>query len=142
MRYYSESTGTTYIKGIHQTMPEDAVEISDELFDSVIASPPPGKVRGHKDGLPFLMDAPPPTADQLAMDERKWRDAELPLSDGVVARHRDQIEAGVTSSLEPDQYKALQAYRQALRNWPEGAAFPDSTKRPVAPDWLATLASK
>lgn len=142
MRYYSESTGTTYIDGVHKAMPDDVVEMSDEIFDEVVANAPIDKVRGHKNGLPFLMDPPPPTADQLAADERKWRDSELSLSDGVVARHRDQVEAGAESSLSPEQYKALQTYRQALRDWPDSPDFPNTTKRPAAPDWLAPLVGK
>lgn len=66
MRYYSKSTGCTYLDGIHDFMPADAVEISDDRYQSVIANPSPGKIRSHDaDGLPILIDPPPfvPTAD-------------------------------------------------------------------------------
>lgn len=32
---------------------------------------------------------------------------------------------------------ALQGFRMDLRDWPESEAFPDVTRRPVEPDWLA-----
>lgn len=62
------------------------------------------------------------------------------MSDGAVDRHPDQVEAGSTTYLTADQYKALQA--QALRDWPESASFPDNIKRPIAPDWFIPPSSK
>ncbi len=68
MRYYSKSTGATYLSGVHTELPPDAVEISAERYESVIANPTAGKVRSHDtDGLPILIDPLPyvPTADGL-----------------------------------------------------------------------------
>lgn len=68
MRYYSKKTGCTYLDGIHTDMPSDAIPISEEIYQSVIASPQAGKIRSHDaDGLPILIDPPPyvPTADEL-----------------------------------------------------------------------------
>ncbi len=67
-RYYSQSTGTTYIKGLHLNMPPDAVPITEERYRSVIANPPAGKQRVHDaDGLPYLVDQVQavPTAAEL-----------------------------------------------------------------------------
>lgn len=67
--YYSETTGCIYLPAIHgDAMPTDAVPISAERYEQVIANPAPGKVRSHDgDGLPVLVDPPPvvPTADFL-----------------------------------------------------------------------------
>ncbi len=58
-RFYSQSTQTTYLSGINAEMPADVVEISEELYISVIGNPEPGKVRVHgENGLPYLIDAP------------------------------------------------------------------------------------
>lgn len=69
MRYYSPTTGSTYLPSIHEGMiPEDAVPIDEPRFLSVIANPPAGKVRSHDEhGLPFLLDAPlPDTEEQIS----------------------------------------------------------------------------
>ncbi|MGY2200010.1 hypothetical protein [Pseudomonas gingeri] len=59
-RFYSQSTQTTYLEGLHLQIPEDAVEISEALYVSVIGNPPLGKVRVHdSQGLPVLVDALP-----------------------------------------------------------------------------------
>ncbi|RON01790.1 hypothetical protein BK659_25090 [Pseudomonas brassicacearum] len=63
--------------------------------------------------------------------ERAWRDSELFLTDGLVARHRDELEAGVATTLSAAEYESLQTYRRDLRNWPATEAFPELTGRPV-----------
>lgn len=69
MRYYSKTTGCTYLDGMHAVqMPDDAVPITDDRYQSVIANPAPGKIRSHDAaGLPILIDPPPyvPTADEI-----------------------------------------------------------------------------
>lgn len=74
-----------------------------------------------------------------AVAERSWRDTELNATQWPVARHRDELDAGTATTLSADQFVELLAYRQALRDWPAAAAFPESTSRPVAPTWLAAV---
>lgn len=136
MRYYSESTGSTYVSGIHTIMPDDAVEITEDLFKSVIASPPPGKVRLHKNGIPYLGDPQPPTVDELAAIERVWRDAEIAELKWLVDRHRDQSEIGIPTTISPEQLSQLLVYIQALRDWPASPDFPKQKERPKAPFWI------
>lgn len=70
MRYYSKETGSTYLKGIHQNMPPDAVLIDDKRYQSVIANPAPGKIRSHDaGGLPILIDPPAATPTASALCE-------------------------------------------------------------------------
>ncbi len=67
-RYYSKSTGCTYLSGVHDQRPEDAVEISENRYLLVLANPPSDKIRSHDaDGLPILIDPPPyvPSVDEL-----------------------------------------------------------------------------
>lgn len=139
MRYYSPSTGSTYLEGVH-VCPDDAIPISDERYLSVIACRVDGKVRGHDaEGLPILIDPPPLSAEELEQVERVWRDAQLVQTDSLVVRHRDEVEDGSTTTLTAEQYAELQAFRRALRNWPEGDEFPLIEHRPLAPLWLAGL---
>jgi hypothetical protein len=61
---YSKNTGCIYLLAIHgDAIPPDAVPISAKRYDEVIANPAPGKVRSHDaEGLPILVDPPPPAA--------------------------------------------------------------------------------
>lgn len=136
-RFYSQSTGCTYIFGIHPVVPPDAVEISAERYDAVIANPAPGKVRAHDEqGLPYLVDAPVLLPD-LEAQEREWRDSELMTATGMRDRHRDQVEIEVETTLTAEQFKELLLYMQALRDWPQAANFPNIQHRPTAPEWIA-----
>lgn len=58
-RFYSASTQSSYLLGMHSDIPADAVEITEALYLSVIGDPAPGKIRAHDEsGLPYLIDAP------------------------------------------------------------------------------------
>lgn len=137
MRFYSQSTQTTYLQGFHAEMPADVVEISQALFLSVIGNPAPGKIRVHDDqGLPYLVDAPV-VPQNLTVLEREWRDAELASVMWLRERHRDQQEIGTDTTLSGDQFKELLVYTQALRDWPQSSDFPNIEYRPVSPTWIA-----
>lgn len=45
--------------------PEDGVEVDDSVYLEYSATPPEGKVRVAKDGMPSWADIPPPTHDEL-----------------------------------------------------------------------------
>lgn len=113
------------------------IEISDDdhaaLFDSRLGT----KIIGRgADGRPQLQDPPLPTLAELSLVERAWRNNQLSMTDGVVTRHRDELEDGAETTLSTEQYAGLQAYRRSLRNWPESGEFPLLDHRPIAPSWL------
>jgi hypothetical protein len=136
-RLYSQSTGCTYFKGFHGEIPNDAVAISEARFLEVLANPPLGKRRGHDEGgLPILVDMLPPSSEDLAAEERAWRDAEVLRVSWLRDRHRDQVEVGAATTLSAEQFAELLAYLQALRDWPQGEQFPLIDHRPIAPPWL------
>ena len=144
--YFSARTGGFYDPEFHGQfepdnpeclIPSDAVEISRERRSELLAGNAAGKIiTADKAGFPILADPLPPSADELADQERQWRDRQLALSDGVVTRHRDEIEDGMATTLSVDKYAQLQAYRRALRAWPESGQFPLSAHRPDTPLWL------
>ena len=137
LRLYSKTTGSTYMKGVHTEIPGDAIEITEELYMSVIGNPQPGKVRSHDDsGLPCLVDPPAISRDSTVV-EREWRDTELASIMWLRERHRDQLEIAVDTTLTGEQFTELLLYMQGLRDWPQSPDFPDSERRPLAPAWIA-----
>ncbi|MFJ7107785.1 phage tail protein [Pseudomonas sp. NPDC098740] len=121
-------------------IPQDAVEITSANHAELLAGQSEGKVIAWgDDGYPVLIDPPLPSPEFFAEVERAWRDGQLAATDGIVSRHRDELEEGLETTLTPAQYIELQAYRRALRNWPEAGEFPLIEHRPTAPPWLTEL---
>lgn len=85
-----------------------------------------------------LPPAPPVTpspapAVSIADEARTARNRALSATDWRVTRHRDQLDAGTAPTLAPDEYAALLAFRQALRDVPQQETFPDTINWPEAP---------
>ena len=134
----AKSTSGFYEPSFSKSIPDDAVEITHDEHMALLAGQGEGKVISWgNDGYPFLEDAPAPSQEQLATVERAWRDTMLSATDSVVTRHRDELEDEAKTTLTTKQYTELQAYRRALRNWPEDGEFPLSEHRPTTPAWLA-----
>lgn len=138
MNYFCPDDGGFYSLAFHGFIPEGSVQIADDVYEALIAGQSQGKwLIVGADGYPTLIDRPPPSAEDLATFERDWRDQRLFETDGVLTRHRDEIEDGSETTLTSAQYTELQAYRRALRSWPDAGEFPLLEHRPPAPEWLS-----
>ena len=96
--------------------------------------------RYTKDTFSAPVDANTPP-DAFADAERRWRMTALIESDWLVTRHRDETDATTSTTLSSKQFLKLLAYRQALRNWPNGNEAADAESRPKPPKWLAHISS-
>ena len=130
--YWSSSARSFFDSRINTVVPQDAVEISIEHRDQLLAGEQRNcRIVTGEDGRPMLEESPYRASEFAAAVERTWRDARLLETDAIVARHRDQLEAGLETTLSTSGYEALQAYRFALRNWPASQGFPSMASRPV-----------
>lgn len=131
-RYYSKTTGCTYLPSVHgKDMPADAVPISDEIYSRVIANPEPGKVRSHDaKGLPILIDAPSATADVLelcaridrAADAARTRVAGNPMRAVEYDRARAEAEQYAAAEYQGEVPPMVAAWVTSERNAEEAAA--------------------
>jgi hypothetical protein len=117
----------------------DAIALSDLDYAMLLA----GQAAGRRMALdaahaPTLVDAPAPvlTAEQRARQLRGARDTALRVTDGIVARHQDEVLLARGTTLDTGQFAALLAYRAALRDLPAAANWPD-LDLPAPPAWLA-----
>ncbi|QLG93395.1 hypothetical protein HZF02_16125 [Pseudomonas yamanorum] len=137
--FFSPSTCGAYWPVINdQDIPADVIELPLAQWQALLAelAVSPKKLVAGADGLPILIDPPPPSTIELEANERAWRGALLAKTDAIVTRHRDELEEGSETTLSAAQYSELQAYRRSLRNWPEAGELPLIEHRPVAPTWL------
>lgn len=135
--FYSKNCGGFFHSDIHgDAIPEDAVEIGDSTYTALMDAQSNGmQIVADADGAPVAVPRVYSHAERAAI-LRHQRDGALAATDWVVARHRDEMEAGDVLTLHPEQYAALQTYRQALRNITSQPGFPDVTL-PAAPDFIA-----
>lgn len=137
MIFYSATTGGFYDSSENTYIPEDALEISSERHTVLLNGPASGlRIIADDNGLPTLADPLPLPEKALIANERFWRDEQLSATDGMVSRHRDELEGGAMTTLTSAHYIELQSYRHNLREWPKSGTFPLITHRPQSPDWL------
>lgn len=138
---FSARTGGAYPAGANPAdIPDDVMEIPQGYWIALLQQlAVTAKMCGActENGYPILLDALPPSVAEVEAAERRWRNAQLAVTDGLVARDRDELEYGCVTTLTSDQYAELQTYRRELRDWPQASFFPFSEHRPVAPRWLA-----
>lgn len=125
---YAKSTGGFYSAEIHgENIPADAVEISQEYYESLLNGQSKGNlITSDKDGAPVLTSPQPPSTDQLATSARAQRDTLLTASDWT------QL-PDAQASLSPEKKAAWSAYRQALRDITDQATFPQEITWPDKP---------
>ena len=65
--FYSKTTGGFYVREIHgDNIPADAVEITTEEHQALLEGQSQGKlIQADANGLPVLVDPPPPTPEQI-----------------------------------------------------------------------------
>ncbi|PHN59982.1 hypothetical protein AO268_17440 [Pseudomonas sp. ICMP 8385] len=113
-------------------------DLPQDKYLALLVAQSQGKViQANSKGEPVAVDPPPPSDVELERRERIWRDSALANTDGLVVRHRDELELQQATTLTTEQYQQLQRYRLDLRVWPLAEHFPDRQFRPVIPDWVA-----
>lgn len=129
MRYYSRSTGSTYLDGIHAAqMPGDAVPITEALYLEVIANPALGKVRSHDAaGLPILVDPPPsvPTEAELRQQIDQAADAARRTVVGDPLRAEEYKRASAEAKAFKDAGYPADAIPRTVAAWAIGGRTPE-----------------
>ncbi|MBC3208843.1 hypothetical protein HU755_18735 [Pseudomonas sp. SWRI111] len=137
--YFSPSTCGAYLPSVHEAdIPDDVVVVSVRDWESLLEAlaKTPKRIGAGPGGQPVLLAPAPVEKEALAANEINWRNAQLSVSDGLVARHRDEQESSTVTTLTTAQYSDLQSYRRQLRDWPQDDDFPSTEHRPQAPVWL------
>jgi hypothetical protein len=126
MLYYAASTGGFYDSAIHgSNIPADAVEITQAEHTALFDGQSAGKIIvPDAKGKPVAADPPAPTNDELAATIRAERNARIAACDWTQT---------LDCPLSAQAKAAWAAYRQALRDVPEQAGFPQAVDWPKEP---------
>ncbi|MBI6657272.1 phage tail protein [Pseudomonas carnis] len=138
MLYYARTTGGFYDDEVHQSIPADAVKITQDQRAALLIGEAAGrKISSDTKGFPVLVNREPPSDEILIAQARQWRDTEIDSLNWLRERHRDEVDAGRTTTLTAAQFGELIDYIQQLRDWPASGGFPKTDARPAAPAWIA-----
>jgi hypothetical protein len=134
MKHYSPSTNGFYDKDVHgESIPGDAIEISDEQWQALLDAQSTGlRIVAGTNKQPIAVTYVP-TAEERATVLLRRRNQGLQETDALVARHRDELELGGDTTLTPEQYILLLKWRAELRRLPQHPDFPqvELPQRPV-----------
>ena len=135
MLFYSASSRGFFDDSIAAELPQDAVEISQELHRQMLDGEQSGMVISPgEDGFPHLTEAPPPSNDDLARHVLLERDARLGIAAIRIAPLQDAVDLGKASDTEVASLKAWKGYRVDLNRVTDQDGFPGNVDWPSPPE--------
>lgn len=114
MKYYSASNNAFYDSEINTVLPDDSVEITDEVWRSMLVGQSDGQVIvADKKGMPSL------TKRVLTDDELTAQNAGIKAelraeADGIIAPLQDAADLDIATDSETASLKLWKQYRVAL----------------------------
>lgn len=96
------------------TWPEDAVEVSQDIFQKYTSSPPDGKVRGIITGEPGWVDIPPLSSEENVMVATSKKNILISEASAVIAPLQDAVDLEMSTSEEEGKLKKWKIYRVLL----------------------------
>lgn len=114
MKYYSASNNAFYDSEINTVLPEDSVEITDDVWRAMLVGQSDGQViAADKDGMPSLTDRVL-TKDELTA-QNVAKKAELRAeADSIIAPLQDAADLDMATDSETASLKLWKQYRVAL----------------------------
>lgn len=112
-KFYSASTNGFYSEEMNgDTIPEDAIEITDEEWGALLDGQSKGKlISSDKKGRPVLKDYPAPTAEQLAVIAASEKAKLLALATIAIDPLQDAADLEIATDKEAASLKAWKTYR-------------------------------
>jgi hypothetical protein len=122
---YSATTGGFYVLGLHATVPDDAVPVTEEEHAALLRQQSAGQqIRGGQRGHPEAAEPEPLSAEERAALARDRRNRLLRESDSWMLPDRP---------MSANERDAWVRYRENLRRLPDQPAFPFEVIWPSEP---------
>lgn len=112
-KFYSALTNGFYSEEMNgDTIPEDAIEITDEEWGALLYGQSKGRlISSDKKGRPILKDYPAPTAEQLAVMAASEKAKLLALATIAIDPLQDAADLEIATDKEAASLKAWKTYR-------------------------------
>lgn len=124
---YSKNTGGFYYTDIHgSNIPADAVEISDEIYEQLLAAQNDGAhIIAGSSGMPTAVPSRADLASEIAIA--------MSVAGQQVAVLQDAVDLGMAAKKEADLCTEWRRYRVLLSRLQSDPAYPD-VRLPVQPE--------
>lgn len=117
---FSPKTNSFYPESLREyyeeagTLPDDLVDVSDEVYSMFSGQPPDGKVRGSEKGEPAWVSIPPQTKEQ-AQQEAEIKKQQLTYeSDAIILHLERAVRLNMATDEEKVQLDAWERYSVLL----------------------------
>lgn len=98
----------------NNSWPEDAIEVSDDTFQTYISAAPEGKVRGSIEGEPGWVDIPPLTSEENVTAAANKKNILLSDASAIIAPLQDAVDLEMATDSEKESLAIWKKYRVLL----------------------------
>ncbi|HED3078947.1 TPA: tail fiber assembly protein [Citrobacter amalonaticus] len=115
MKFFTSDPLALHNTEITSTVPDTAVEISDEHYEMLIAGQENGKIiSADSNGMPVLLEPPPPTQQELIAQAETKKSLLRTYADSEIAWRQDAVDAGIATDEETAALADWKKYRVML----------------------------
>lgn len=128
MKFFTSDPLALYNTEITSTVPDSAVEISDDQYATLIAGQENGKIIStDENGFPCLVEPPQPTQAELIASAEAKKVVLRAIADAEIAWRQDAVDVGIATDEETVALAEWKKYRVLLMrvdtaapdiNWP------------------------
>lgn len=128
MKFFTSDPVALYNTEITSTVPDSAVEISDDQYATLIAGQENGKIIStDENGFPCLVEPPQPTQAELIASAEAKKVVLRAIADAEIAWRQDAVDVGIATDEETVALAEWKKYRVLLMrvdtaapdiNWP------------------------
>lgn len=123
--YFSESELGFYCDEVNESIPTDAVEISEDVYLSLLEGQSKGKfISADSAGTPVLTDPPEPTQVELVAQAEDKRTALMEEANASITPLQDGADLDIATDEEMESLRAWKRYR-VLLNRVDTSKVPD-----------------
>lgn len=123
--YFSESELGFYCDEVNESIPSDAVEISEDVYLSLLEGQSKGKfISADSAGTPVLTDPPEPTQVELVAQAEDKRTALMEEANASITPLQDAADLDIATDEEMESLRTWKRYR-VLLNRVDTSKVPD-----------------
>lgn len=129
--FYSPSRFGFFDHSIHDPLPEDCLELTDDEYHALLSGQAAGKcITVNEDGRPDLIERPELEDEAIAVRMRHLRDELMASFSWRIERYNREVRLGLEIT---DDLQVLDAYMQQLADITEQDEFPHVINWPTPP---------